>query len=312
MTPVAPVHPATALPRALAAVERYWFPDVPGARLAVFSRIVHAVVLYTVLRTDTWASAHAHAPVGYYEPIQLARAIGLGPPTPDSTGVLRTVLAVAGILGIVGLPRLGARRVVNAVAAVGYLWWTTWAFSYGKVDHDRLTLIVALFVLAVVPGSTRRHDPAAGWALRTVQVVFVLAYPLSALSKLRNSGVAWMSSAVFARAIVRRGTQFGDWFAMRPAILVVGQWAFIAFEFVATLALLPRGRVRSAVLVGILGLHVVTFAAITIHFLPHTICLTAFAPLERLSLAHRRDRQRLASTQVISEGKSLAHDEVIE
>lgn len=258
---------------------RYWFEGLPAERLAVFSRIVHLMVLYTVFRTDRLVVAKGWAPEEFYKPVWLARVLDLPPPTETTMAALQVVLLVSTVVAIVGI---GPRRLVNATVACAYLLFFVWGFSYAKVDHDQLTIIVALFVLAVVPGTGAGRDPMVGWALRTVQVVFVLAYPLSAISKLRTSGLEWMSSAVFARAIVRRGLPIGDWFAARPALLRAGQWAFISFELLAVLALKPSGRLRAAVLGGILLLHLFTWATIGIHFGPHTICITAFLPLERL------------------------------
>ena len=258
---------------------RYWFEGLPTERLAVFSRIVHLMVLYTVFRTDRLVVAKGWAPVEFYKPVWLARAFDLPAPTVTSMTVLQAVILGSTVIALIGI---GPRRAVNATVAFAYLLFFLWGFSYAKVDHDQLTIIVALFVLAVVPGTGRGRDPMAGWALRTVQVVFILAYPLSAISKLRKSGLDWMSSAVFARAIVRRGSPIGDWFAARPSLLRTGQWAFISFEFLAVLALTPWSRVRNVVLAGILLLHLFTWLTIGIHFGPHTICITAFFPLERL------------------------------
>ena len=267
----------------------YWFEGLPAERMAVFSRIVHLTVLLTVFRTDRWVADHAWAPRVFWQPVGLARWIGLPPPTPTTMAALQVVLAVAAVAAIAGVR---PRRLVNAAVAASYLVWTLWAFSFSKVDHDRLTIVVALVVLAIVPGTGRGRDPMVGWALRTVQVVFVLAYPLSALAKLRKSGTAWMSSAVFARAIVRRGSTLGDWIVDFPALLRAGQWAFITFEAAAVLALRRSGLLRDAVLAGIVGLHLFTYLAIGIHFLPHLVCITAFLPLERLHPAVRAERER--------------------
>lgn len=267
---------------------RYWFAPVPAARMAVFSRIVHLTVLFTVFRTDRWVADHAFAPRPFWQPVAVARWIGLPAPTPATMTLLQWVLGASAVVAIVGVGSVAVRRLVNLVVACSYLTWILWAFSFSKVDHDRLTIIVALFVVAAVPGVGVGPSRDAAWGLRTVQVVFVLSYPLSAISKLRKSGLGWMSSAVFARAIVRRGTEFGDWLVARPDLLRAGQWAFITFEFLAVLALRPRGRIRNSVLVGVVLLHLFTFAAVTIHFLPHTICLTAFLPLERLHPTWRR------------------------
>ena len=277
------------------AVHRYWFPALPAARLAVFSRIIHLTVLLTVFRFDRWVADHAFAPRPFWQPVAVARWVGLPAPTPGTMALLQWVIGVATFVAIIGVGPTVWRRLVNLVVATSYLTWIVWAFSFSKVDHDRLTIIVALFVLVVVPGTVAGRDAAdtdalAGWGLRTVQIAFVLAYPLSAFTKLRKSGIGWISSAVFARAIVRRGSEFGDWFADRPSLLRAGQAAFITFEFLAVFALRRTGRLRVIVLVGVVLLHLFTYAAVGIHFLPHTICITAFLPLERLHPRWRATR----------------------
>ena len=273
-----------------AAWDRYWFEGLPAERLAVFSRIVHLVVLYTVFRTDVVVADKVWAPAAFYQPTWLARVLQLPAPTHLTMDVVRVVILASTLLALAGV---GPRRLVNGVVASSYLVFFLWGFGYAKVDHDQLTIIVSLFVLTAVPGEGRGRDPMVGWALRTIQVVFLLAYPLSAVSKLRKSGFGWMSSAVFARAIVRRGSPIGDWFAAQPALLRAGQWSFIGFEFAATIALLPRLRLRNVVLGGIVLLHLFTWLAIGISFLPHTICITAFMPLERLHPSRWRLRARV-------------------
>ena len=262
-----------------AAWDRYWFAGLPAERLAVFSRIVHVVVLYTVFHTDRVVADKVWAPEAFYQPTGMARLLQLPAPTHLTMDLLQAVILGSALLAIAGV---GPRRLVNGTVACSYLVFFLWGFGYAKVDHDQLTIIVALFVLAAVPGEGRGRDPMVGWALRTIQVAFVLAYPLSAISKLRKSGFDWMSSAVFARAIVRRGSPIGDWFVGQPTLLRIGQWTFIAFELLAVLALRPRGRVRDLVLAGVVLLHLFTWLTIGISFLPHTVCITAFFPLERL------------------------------
>lgn len=285
--------------------QRYWFEGLPAERLVVFSRIVHLTVLYTVFVTDQVVSDKAWAPVAFYQPTWLGRVLHLPAPTTTTMALVQGTILVSAVAAIIGV---GPRRVVNATVAGAYLVFLLWAFGYSKVDHDQLTTFVALLVLVAVPGVGRGRDPMVGWALRTVQVAFLLAYPLSAISKLRRSGFDWMSSAVFARAIVRRGSSIGDWFAAQPALLRAGQWMFITFELAAVLALRPRGRTREVVLAGIVLLHLFTWATIGISFLPHTICITAFLPLERLHPAAWRTRP--GSEPVVEPGVESGADRV--
>ena len=103
-------------------------------------------------------------------------------------GVLKTVMACAAIISILGTldffsktpksERIArqAMRVSNAVVFACMFVWLVWAFSWAKVDHDRLTIVVALAALAIVPGIGFGRSREAGWVLRTVQVVFIVAF----------------------------------------------------------------------------------------------------------------------------------------
>jgi hypothetical protein len=269
-------------------VGSYWFEAIPRERMVVFSRCIHGVLLLYLLRFDGWVVDHAVVPQEYFQPLALTRLLHLPPPTTVTMTVLRVGLGACciGALAVTWLkPRRGllpAARVLNALVFLGALVWLLWAFSYAKVDHDRLTALVALAVVVVVPGVGRGDDQLVGWGLRTIQVVFILAYPLSAISKFRKSGFLWANNATFARAIVRRGTPIGKWLLNHGLLLRVGQWAFISFEVLAVFALLREPRTQRLILAGVVGLHLFTYATIAIHFLPHTICILAFAPLEKL------------------------------
>ena len=295
MTEVAP-GPGTSVDATPSAVERfragwrrYWFDPVPVERVDVFARIIAVTVVFTVFVTDTWNTIHDGAPDEFYRPVLLARILHLGPPTPTTMSLLRIVL-------VVGAVWMFTRRAPRAAAATvfgSYVVWLLWAFSWSKVDHDRLTIVVALLVLALTPRVGPAVERLSGWALRVVQVVFVLAYPFSAWAKIRFGGWGWMDSATFARAIVRRGSAIGDALLPYPGLLVLAQWAFIAFEVIALILLFPRAprRVRAAALIGVFLLHLMTYLMIGISFLPHTICIVAFLPLERLSRSWRRSNE---------------------
>lgn len=259
-------------------VTSWWFAPIPWRRLLALSWIAHAMVLYTVFWNDRWAANHAGAPRSFYQPILLGRVLHLPAPTPLTMALLQVVIVAAVLVAVFVRPS----RWANAAVASSYTLWLTWAFSFSKVDHDRLTIVVVLWILAVVPGRAAEGDDACGWAVRTIQFVFIVAYPLSAISKIRKSGWSWASQATFSRAIIRRGTMFGDLLVSHRTTLVIGQWLFIAFEFAAVSALWLKGRGQRIVLWGVFGLHFFTWIAISIHFLPHSIFLLSFVPLERL------------------------------
>lgn len=270
----------------------YWYEQMPMERLRVFSRSIYLCLIFVVVFVDDWVPDHGWAPRLFWQPIGIARLLNIPAPTETSMAVLRTVLlvsCVASVLLVTPRDSTVRRRLArgsNAVVFFSHALWLIWAFSWSKVDHDRLTMMVMLGVMTAIPAVGTGPDRRVGWALRTIQVVFLLAYPLSAVSKFRKSGIMWASQATFARAIIRRGTDMGKWFLNHGTLLKVGQWAFITFEVAAIAALSRNVRVRVVVLVGIFFLHFFTWLIIGIHFLPHSIALLAFLPLERLTRHH--------------------------
>lgn len=266
-----------------------WFAPAPRERFDALARLAFGMVLWCVLVADSWVAAHARAPREFYAPILVARLVHLPAPTPLTMTVLRTVLVAACLWGLTRR----APRTAGAVVLAGYVIWLAWAFSWGKVDHDRLTLVVALLAVALTPRSGPDLGARTGWAIRLIQWTFALAYPLSAVAKLRVSGLDWPQSAVFARAIVRRGTWLGEQLLQPSWLLVAGQWAFLAFELFALALLCRPGRLRNVALVGVVALHFFTYATIGISFLPHTVFIAAFFPVERLTVWSRQQGARL-------------------
>jgi hypothetical protein len=177
-------------------------------------------------------------------------------------------------------------KVTGTVAGALYLLWMVVAMSYGKVDHDRLTFLIALAALPTV-GAARfgdqRRSPAAGWALRCVQIAAVLTYFYAAWAKIRFGGWNWPTGAILERALLRRSTGLSHWMINRPELLIPMQFAMIAFELSSPLILLARSdRARIVVVSGLLSFHLMVFAGVTIIFLPHCVALCAFLPLERI------------------------------
>ena len=167
------------------------------------------------------------------------------------------------------------------------------AFSYGKVDHDRWALLVALVVLPTVGRIRRgddRADEAAGWAIRCVQLACVATYFLAACAKLRFGGPEWVNSATVARSVIRRGTALSEPLLSVPWVLQLTQWGIMIMELSAPGIFLLARRWQQRLVAAWLSFHAVTYAMITIVFLPHILCLTAFLPLERLCPARREAR----------------------
>jgi hypothetical protein len=172
--------------------------------------------------------------------------------------------------------------------------------SYGKVDHDRFAFLVLLGVLPTVGAADlgdRRRSLQAGWAVRMTQVAVVATYFLAAWGKLRFGGWNWATGATLTRAVLRRGTDLGQWTLDHPGVLRGLQWGLLLLELAAPILLfVRRDRIRYTIVAGLIAFHVITYLAISIIFLPHVVALMAFLPLERLGRRHAPSTATAAPT----------------
>lgn len=259
---------------------RFWFPAVPAARFEVFRRLLYGYLVLDVLVTTAWVRDHGSADAGLYQPLLIGRLLPLPVPTDAVVTGTMWIVLVGAVIGIAGR----SPRVVGAITACAYLQWMVIAFSYGKVNHDRFPLLVALFVAITVDRTSirdRTPSPAAGWALQMTMVATVAVYFLSVVAKVRYGGWLWANSATLTQALLRRATFVGRELRDLPQVAVVAQWAAVIFELLSPL-LLVRHRIRWVLWGVAIGFHVVTFAVLSIGFYPQVLCLLAFLPLERL------------------------------
>jgi len=279
-----------------------WFAPVrPEARVAILRTAIYAFVLLDIhLFVGDPIALSRHPEL--YTPLALARVLHLPPPSVPLTVTLYVVLIVGCLVAAANrLPRLGGWTV-----AAAFTWWTAIGMSYGKVDHDHLALVVALWVLptvGVVPGRWRSqaHSAQAGWALKCIQIAVVATYFLSALTKIRSgdwSITSWPQSAILTWAIIRRPHGLGQFLLPFPEVLRLMQWGAFLAELASVVVLWLRGRALLLAALFWLSFHVFTAAVLYIHFAPTLVCWLAFAPLERLVPRWRRRRslRRVAAT----------------
>jgi hypothetical protein len=269
------------------AVTGWLFRPVALARVAWLRTLLYLFVPLDVLVTTPWVAAHDTAPASMYAPLFVGRLIDHPAPTTWWVHLVQVLLLVTALLAATGR----APRVLGVAVFVLYFEWMIIAMSYGKVDHDRFAYLVALAVLPTVAAARHRDrtpSEAAGFAVRCITIAVVATYVLSVAAKHRFGGGLpnWLESAVFVRAVLRRGTPFGDLLLDVPGLLHVAQYGLVAMELAAPVLLLLSGRRLYLALTAYLLFHLGTYAAIAIVFLPHLVCFAAFLPLERL-LAER-------------------------
>jgi hypothetical protein len=262
------------------AVNRWLFAPVPKGRIAAFRTLSYLFVIADLVYFTPWVKSHADVPTRLYQPLLVGRLLPL--PTPTTAvvwSVFWALLVTAAIAATGRLPRLAGWAVF-----VLYFEWMIIAMSYGKVDHDRFSFLVALAVLPTI-GRARHGDPTptsrGGWALRATQLAVIATYFLSAWAKIRFGGLDWLTGATLARAIIRRGTWLTDLLTSTPGVLVAAQFGIVTFELLSPLIFVLRGRWRYAAVGYLYLFHLLTFLTITISFAPHLIAITSFLPLER-------------------------------
>lgn len=285
----------------IGALGRWWFAPMPRGRVAALRTILYAFIFVDVFVTTRWVALHGVVPGELYRPLFLGNILPLPTPGPTMVPVVQVLLLAGAAIAATGrLP-----RAAGAAVAVLYTQWMFIAFSYGKVDHDRIAFLVALAVLPTV-GRARwgeqEADEASGWAVRSIQVAAVATYFLSVFAKFRFGGPEWLNSASLMRAVVRRGTSFGDLVRPYPFVLRITQYLIVGFEILSPL-LLVGGRVTVIMLGACVVFHVVTFAAIKIFFLPHVMCLLAFLPLERIDPGALWERLRGKRSRGVADPK---------
>lgn len=263
------------------AIERWWFSGVPKGRVAALRTILYLFIFVDVFLTTSWVARHGGVPGELYQPLLIGRLLPLPTPGPVNVLVVEVLLLVGAAVGATGR----FHRVAGWVVFLMYLEWMIIAFSYGKVDHDRVGFLVALAVLPTAGearwGDAEESEPA-GFAVHSIQLTVVLTYFLAAFAKFRFGGIGWVNGATLVRAVIGRGTALADPLLDHPWILHVTQYLVVGFELLSPV-LLIRGRIGMTMLAAALVFHAITFSTISIIFLPHIMCLLAFLPLERLS-----------------------------
>ncbi|MEV0800466.1 HTTM domain-containing protein [Kribbella sp. NPDC050281] len=288
-----------------------WFtPAIGLARVAWLRTVLYLFVIvdmHAFVRDTRLKGEHP----GLYQPLLLARMFDLPKPTVFNTTALYVVLIAACLVGASNY----FPRIAGWIVAPAFTWWVLIGMSDGKVDHDHLALVIALWVLPTVKAGRRgrasyndqTRSESAGWVIRCVQICVIATYFLSAIAKLRSAGWAltWPGSAVLTWAIVRRPHPVGEWLLHHPWMLHVMQWVGITAEFLSPVILWLKGRWQLLGALFFLGFHAANTAILLIHFLPTVVCWLAFAPMERIVPWFQRRR---ASDSDAGEAEDQAED----
>jgi hypothetical protein len=275
--------------------QAFWFPAVPVRRLAVFRIVMTTYAFFDIWLVSGFISRYSRVDDEFYKALVILQPYPrLGPAL---TSAVHAVLVVSMALALVGC----FTRTALWIAAPLYLWWWGTYYSFGAVHHGRITVVVALFVLAVAPSggaysvdswlarrraarlgapaSAAGRDELAGWALRVMMVLVVGAYLLAAYSKLRVTGPGWVKGGALEAVMIKNGT---------PAAMLLVRHVWLVYAMAALTLLLEgtawllffRGRIRDAYVVAAVLFHIGTLLVLNISFLGLVAAYLAFYDLE--------------------------------
>lgn len=235
----------------------------------------------------------------------------LNGPLPD----LLVVLAVVATPLAAAALAFGRREALSGpLAALGFLFITTYRNSWGQLLHTENLVALHLVVLGLAPfvsiiGSAPSEEDDRAWAVDALAVLTVGTYFLAGVAKLRISGSAWLDGDVLRHQIAfdnarkeilgDTASPFAGWILRQGWLLAPAAIATMVVELAAPLALL-RGRIAGIWCALAVGFHlaIVVFMAILFPYHLLGIGLAPLLPVERLgtTVAGWTARFRRAST----------------
>jgi predicted DCC family thiol-disulfide oxidoreductase YuxK len=228
--------------------------------------------------------------------------LGLTPLPAPVLSALELVWKAALVTSALGL----ATRLSVAVAAVLGTYLIGLGDSFGKINHADAILIWAMAILALsrcgdgfsldalIRAGRRPQSPPPKpsgeytWPIRMMWLVMSIIFFNAGVSKLRHSGIAWVTSDVLATYFIHSNygigrpagapvSEWGLWFARHPAIYRPMAGLSLFFELALPLALFSRWA-RRIVVPGVFALQVGITFLMGPDFLRFAFCYLFWVP----------------------------------
>ncbi|HEX7019379.1 MAG TPA: DCC1-like thiol-disulfide oxidoreductase family protein [Gemmatimonadaceae bacterium] len=255
-----------AIARAVSWWQHYWFEPAPPTTLAVSRIILCAGLLFTYWQADF--SGWAAVSPGFWEPVWLFKVLDLGVLRAAGLRAIEIAFRVALVLALVGL----FTRAALAVLAVLSFYYFGLQHNFGHIYHFDALVAFTLTILALSRAGDawsldawirdvrmrrldRRERPAHGeytWVVKAVWLAMALVFFAAGTSKLRRSGIDWITSDTLALFLTRAHYHVSDadplvpwglWIAQHPSLVRFMAAMTIIVEAAFPLALVvPRLR----------------------------------------------------------------------
>lgn len=232
--------------------ESFWFKPVPPLALGLCRILFYGMLLGWFLEADFTACAEFGR--FFWVPISFFRLLSPnGPPPVEWLAWMQVIWKVSLIAAFFGF----ATRLATGVACVLGIYLIGLAYNLGKTNHAMAAVALALLVMAVSDcgrscsldqlfgrrfGNRRSQGPSAEyfWPIQLMRVIICLVLFTAGSNKLRESGLAWVSSETVQMNILEKGTPFGHWLAQWSWLCHLIAAFTILVEFLQPLALVSK------------------------------------------------------------------------
>jgi hypothetical protein len=301
--------------RLVARLDHAFLAPAPAERLAMLRLLVGGFALVYLCVRAAHLQHVGHLPPASFAPVGVVSVLSAPLPLWAVRGLVGAAIAagaafVAGYRYRISAPLFGALL----------LWVLSYRNSWGMVFHTENLTVLHVIALACARAAdalsldarrarssgTPRPEPDGryGWPIRLFCAITVASYFIAGVAKLRNSGLAWITSDVLRNYVAYdnvRKIALGDTHAPLGGAIVRYGWLFpplaagsLAMELGAPLALFSR-RIAVVFCAAAWLFHVGVLAVMAILF-PYPILGIAFAgffEIERVRNLHRPRRREV-------------------
>lgn len=274
---------------------RFWFEPMASSRLGIVRGLYFAGILYVYRMEWPAPSWWGNAPDAFWAPLDVLRFVD-GPASAHTLEQLRLAFLVALAAAALGI---FTRVSLIATFVLGLL-YCGYPYNFGTISHSDASVVLISFVLmfsrcgdswsfdAVVRNLRRRRHPFAGsadespeygWPLKAIWLVIAFVMFSAGVTKLVNSGPAWVTSDTMAIWLTDsnawhfyRGvppTRWGLRIASMPIVPHVMAAAALLLELAFPLVLFSR-RARWILVPGAIAFNLGVYVLMSPYF-PHLI-----------------------------------------
>ncbi|WP_240732096.1 HTTM domain-containing protein [Egibacter rhizosphaerae] len=242
------------------------------------------------LPSFSWVAAF---PDTFHSPPPGPFALIGGFPHPTVLSFLEVGVALALVAVLIGWWTRAASIMATGFMLVGY----GFSFSFGKIDHNILFVVLPVFMAYAGWGAAYSVDAARGgayevrqWGMRLLALAVAMAFATAALPKWRQGWLSTDTQAVRNELMQSQHTSDPGWLGHlligsvdSAAFWIALDWGAVLFEFGMVAAVLSWASFR--LLLAIAGLfHLSVMLVFDITFAPNILVYAAFIPWASLSV----------------------------